>query len=70
MSSAVSGFPMSPATLSTLASVLGSIESALATTVNPASRYAATRPAPIPCEAPVIIATFLSITPVANRTEL
>ena len=35
------------------------IESALATTLKPASRYAATRPAPIPCEVPWRTETFV-----------
>jgi len=42
MRSAVSGLPMSPGTLMMLGLELGSIESALATTLYPASLYAET----------------------------
>jgi hypothetical protein len=41
---------------------LGSIESALATELYPASLYAETRLAPMPCDAPVITTTLLLVT--------
>ena len=55
---AVAGSVMSPATLSTSGSPDGSIVRALATTAQPRSRYPATRPAPMPWEAPVMTATL------------
>src|SRR6516165_5244927 len=55
--SAVAGSAMSPATVSTAGSSDGLIVRALATTAQPRPRYPATRPAPMPCEPPVTMAT-------------
>ena len=56
--SAVAGSAMSPLTVTTAGSSDGGIEREFAMTAQPCLRYAATMPAPIPCEAPVTIATF------------
>ena len=49
---------MSPATVSRSGSSDGLIVRALATTAQPCLRYPATSPAPIPREAPLMIATL------------
>src|ERR1700733_7151036 len=56
--SAVAGSVMSPATASTSGSSEGAMVRALATTAQPCARYPATRPAPMPCEPPVMMATL------------
>ena len=56
--SAVAGSAMSPSTVSTSGSSDDLIVRALATTAQPCWRYAATRPAPMPCEPPVMMATL------------
>ena len=58
--SAVAGFAMSPSTVSTSGSCDGLIVRALATTAQPRPRYPATRPAPMPCDPPVMMATLRS----------
>src|SRR3954451_24584991 len=50
----------SPLTASTAGSPAGAIVRDTATTAQPCCRYAATRPAPMPCEPPVMIATLRS----------
>src|SRR5580698_2503586 len=55
---AVAGSPMSPATVSRPGSADGLILRALATTAQSRLRYPATRPAPMPREAPVTMATL------------
>jgi hypothetical protein len=52
------GWEMSAGTLSTSGSPDGPMDRELATTAYPSLRYAGTRAAPIPCEAPVTMATF------------
>src|SRR5882757_2898853 len=49
---------MSPTTVTTPSSCDRSIERELATTAQPSLRYACTSAAPIPCDAPVMTATF------------
>src|SRR3954469_8086059 len=51
------GCPTSPGTASTIGSSPSRIVREFATTAQPSLRYPATRPAPIPCDAPVISAT-------------
>src|SRR5262249_41855310 len=60
MRSAVLGSAMSPATARISGSDDGLIERELATTRKLRSRYPLTRASPIPCDAPVMIATFCS----------
>jgi hypothetical protein len=52
------GSVMSPATATMPESAEDSIDRAVAITLYPSSRYALAIPAPMPCEAPVTIATF------------
>src|SRR6516162_3410904 len=60
MRSAVLGSTMSPAIVRMSGSDDGLIERELATTRKLQSRYPLTRASPIPCDAPVMIATFCS----------
>src|SRR6202020_3203241 len=62
--SAVAGSVMSPATASTSGSSEGAMVRALATTAQPRARYPATRPAPMPCEPPVMMATLPAVSAV------
>src|SRR4051794_34690509 len=55
----------SPLTVSRAGSWAGSIVRDTATTAQPFRRYAATRPAPMPWEPPVMIATLRSCSPMA-----
>src|SRR6185437_10624327 len=59
--SAVFRSVMSPGTTRIWSSLVGLIDRAVATTPYLRSRYASTRAAPMPCEAPVMTATFLSL---------
>src|SRR5262245_6323237 len=54
----VPGWATSPGTVSTSGSSERSIVREFATTEYPSLRYAVTSPAPMPCDAPVITATF------------
>ena len=56
---------MSPATVSTPGSWDGVIVLAVATTAQPRARYPATRPAPMPWEPPVMMATLPVMMPPA-----
>src|SRR5487761_318905 len=59
--SAVACSEMSPSTVRTSGSFDGLMLSEFATTAQPRCRYPSTRPAPIPCEPPVTIATFCPV---------
>ena len=58
--SVVAGSDTSPSTVSTSGSLAGLIVREVATTAQPCCRYPATRPAPMPWEPPVMMATFWS----------
>jgi hypothetical protein len=62
---AVAGSAMSPATVSTPGSRDGVIVLAVATTAQPRARYPVTRPAPMPLEPPVMMATLPVMMPPA-----
>src|ERR1700722_18053121 len=62
---AVAASVMSPATARTCGSSEGAMVRAVATTAPPRAGYPATRPAPMPCEPPVMMATL----PVMARTS-
>jgi hypothetical protein len=62
---AAAGSAMSASTVSTSGSPDRLIVRAVATTAQPRSRYPATRPAPMPWEAPVMTTTLPVMTPPA-----
>ena len=66
--SAVTGSAMSPATVSRSLSSDGLIVRALATTAHPRPRYPVTRPAPMPCDPPVMTATLPVMMPAPDRS--
>src|SRR5262249_40579971 len=67
--SAVAGSAMSPSTVSTSGSPEGPMVRAAAATAQPRPRYPATRPAPMPREAPVMTATLPVMTPLLLARE-
>src|SRR6516225_9206269 len=67
---AAAGSVMSPATVSRSGSSDGLIVRALATTAQVRPRYPATRPAPMPAEAPVMMATLWMVMRLRGRSEV